>query len=67
MINDEKVAVKAYSMATLYYLGTEFDWIHEELKLLFYGSSHIAEHLKILEKEIHYSFDFWFSIIIFLF
>ncbi|WP_411894490.1 adenylosuccinate lyase [Winogradskyella sp. A2] len=34
MINDEKVAVKAYSMATLYYLGTEFDWIHEELKLI---------------------------------
>jgi LAO/AO transport system kinase len=26
--------------------------IHEELKQLFYGSKHIAEHLKILEREI---------------
>jgi hypothetical protein len=34
MINDKKVAVKAYSMATLYFLGTEFDWIHKELKLI---------------------------------
>lgn len=26
--------------------------IHEDLKQLFYGSDHIAEHLKLLEKEI---------------
>lgn len=32
IIGDSKVAVKAYSMTSLYYLGTEFDWIHPELK-----------------------------------
>lgn len=31
MINDEKIAPKAYSMNSLYLLGTEFDWIHPEL------------------------------------
>ena len=31
MITDQKVAVKAYSMTSLYYLGTEFNWIHEDL------------------------------------
>ena len=34
MIRDEKVAVKAYSMNSLYFLGTEFDWIHPELKTI---------------------------------
>lgn len=34
MIQDEKVAVKAYSMSSLYLLGTEFNWIHEELKTI---------------------------------
>lgn len=34
MIRDEKVAVKAYTMTSLYYLGTEFDWIHPELKTI---------------------------------
>lgn len=34
MIRDEKVAVKAYSMNTLYLLGKEQDWIHEELVLI---------------------------------
>ncbi|QDO95409.1 adenylosuccinate lyase [Formosa sediminum] len=32
MINNEKVAAKAYSMTTLYLLGKEFDWIHAELE-----------------------------------
>ncbi|GGG59490.1 adenylosuccinate lyase [Bizionia arctica] len=31
MINDEKIAPKAYSMNTLYLFGKEFDWIHREL------------------------------------
>lgn len=34
MISDQKVAVKAYSMRSLYLLGSEFDWIHEELILI---------------------------------
>ncbi len=33
LITDQKVAPKAYSMTTLYLLGTEFDWIHPELKI----------------------------------
>ncbi len=31
MITDQKVAVKAYSMNTLYLLGKEYDWVHPEL------------------------------------
>ena len=31
MITDQKVAVKAYSMNSLYLLGKEYDWIHPEL------------------------------------
>lgn len=31
MINDEKVAAKAYSMTTLFLLGKEYDWIYPEL------------------------------------
>jgi len=31
MINDEKVAPKAYSMNCLYLLGRDYDWIHPEL------------------------------------
>ena len=34
MISDQKVAVKAYSMSSLFLLGNEFDWIHEELLLI---------------------------------
>ncbi|MFL0353585.1 adenylosuccinate lyase [Xanthomarina sp. GH4-25] len=34
MINDEKIAPKAYSMNTLYLFGNEFDWIHPELILI---------------------------------
>lgn len=33
MITDQKVASKAYSMTSLYLLGTEFDWVHPELKI----------------------------------
>ncbi|AXT19697.1 adenylosuccinate lyase [Flavobacteriaceae bacterium AU392] len=31
MINDEKIAPKAYAMHTLYLLGQEYNWIHPEL------------------------------------
>ncbi|WP_282136135.1 adenylosuccinate lyase [Seonamhaeicola maritimus] len=31
MINDEKVAPKAYSMSTLFIFGKEYDWIYPEL------------------------------------
>lgn len=31
MISDQKTAVKAYTMQTLYLLGTKYDWIHPEL------------------------------------
>ena len=34
MINDEKVAPKAYSMSSLYLLGTEYDWIYPELVII---------------------------------
>lgn len=34
MINDEKIAPKAYAMNSLYLLGTEFDWIHPELAII---------------------------------
>ncbi len=32
LITDQKVAVKAYTLTSLYHLGTETDWIHPELK-----------------------------------
>lgn len=41
LISDHKVAVKAYSMETLFLFGKEVDWVHEELKT-------------ILEQEIAY-------------
>lgn len=34
MINDKKVAAKAYSMTTLYLFGKEFEWIHPELIII---------------------------------
>lgn len=34
MINDEKIAPKAYAMNTLYLLGQDYDWIHPELVLI---------------------------------
>ncbi|MEC3908392.1 adenylosuccinate lyase [Tamlana sp. 2201CG12-4] len=34
MINDEKIAPKAYSMHTLFLFGQDFDWIHPELALI---------------------------------
>ncbi|MBV1887865.1 MAG: adenylosuccinate lyase [Urechidicola sp.] len=34
MISDQKVAVKAYTMETLFFFGKEVDWVHEELQLI---------------------------------
>lgn len=34
MISEQKVAVKAYTMTTLYLFGKEFDWVHDELRLI---------------------------------
>lgn len=34
LINDEKVAPKAYAMSALYLLGRDFDWIHPELAII---------------------------------
>ena len=34
MINDEKIAPKAYAMNTLYLLGKDYDWIHPELAMI---------------------------------
>lgn len=34
LINDTKVATKAYSIRTLYLLGQHYDWIHPELKTI---------------------------------
>jgi len=32
LITDQKVAAKVYAMTALYFLGTEYDWIHPELE-----------------------------------
>ena len=34
MINDEKIAPKAYAMNTLFLLGSDHKWIHPELKII---------------------------------
>ncbi len=34
MITDQKVAVKVYSMSTLYLLGQDYDWVHPELIII---------------------------------
>ena len=34
MISNHKVAVKAYTMNSLYLFGKNYDWVHEELKLI---------------------------------
>jgi len=34
MINDEKVAPKAYAMSTLFLLGRDYDWIYPELIII---------------------------------
>lgn len=34
MLSKHKVATKAYTMNALYLLGKQYDWVHEELKLI---------------------------------
>lgn len=34
MISQHKVAVKAYTMTTLFLLGKNYDWVHQELQLI---------------------------------
>ena len=34
MINDEKIAPKAYAMNSLFLLGSDYEWIHTELALI---------------------------------
>jgi hypothetical protein len=53
LINDVKVATKAYSIRTLYMLGNHYDWIHPELKVILdkdYGD-HSAAY-KAVAKEV---------------
>ncbi len=42
LINDQKVACQVHAMTALYYLGTEFDWIHPELKQIIQQNIHIG-------------------------
>ncbi|WP_062057901.1 hypothetical protein [Aquimarina longa] len=42
LITDQKVAPKAYSITSLYLLGTEFDWIHPELKTILENNYNIG-------------------------
>ncbi|BFM42390.1 hypothetical protein CFS9_10310 [Flavobacterium sp. CFS9] len=53
LINDVKVATKAYSIRTLYILGNHYDWIHPELQVILnkdYGD-HSAAY-KAVAKEV---------------
>jgi hypothetical protein len=53
LINDVKVATKAYSIRTLYILGNHYDWIHPELQIILnkdYGD-HTAAY-KAVAKEV---------------
>jgi len=34
LISNQKVATEAYAMRSLYFLGTEFEWIHPELEVI---------------------------------
>ncbi len=53
LINDSKVATKAYAMRSLYILGKKTDWIHQELKtiLLKDFGNHTAAY-KAVSKQI---------------
>lgn len=53
LINDVKVATKAYSIRTLYVLGNHYEWIHPELKIILNKdfSNHSAAY-KAVAKEV---------------
>ena len=40
LISQQKVACQVRAMTCLYYLGTEFDWIHPELKIILEQNMH---------------------------
>lgn len=40
LISDQKVACHVHAMTALYFLGTEFDWIHSELKTIIEANIH---------------------------
>lgn len=53
LINDVKVATKAYSIRTLYVLGNHYDWIHPELQIIL--NKDYADHsaaYKAVAKEV---------------
>lgn len=53
LINDVKVATKAYSIRTLYLLGNHYDWIHPELRIIL--NKDYADHsaaYKAVAKEV---------------
>ncbi len=58
MITEQKVAVKAYSMSTLYLFGKEFDWVYPELRIIlerdfsFQSAAFKARARHILKKNI---------------
>jgi len=59
LINDEKIAPKAYSMNTLFLFGKEFDWIHPELALILERDFHLQSsgfkaRAKHILKKINY-------------
>jgi len=40
LISDQKVACQVRAMTTLYFLGTEFDWVHPELQQIIQQNIH---------------------------
>jgi len=40
LITQQKVACQVYSMLALYFLGTQYDWIHPELKTIIKNNIH---------------------------
>ncbi|MBF4492986.1 hypothetical protein IR010_10570 [Flavobacterium sp. MR2016-29] len=53
LINDVKVATKAYSIRTLYILGNHFDWIHPELQVILNKDyAHHSAAYKAVAKEV---------------
>jgi hypothetical protein len=53
LINDTKVATKAYSIRTLYILGNQYNWIHPELQIILNKdyANHSAAY-KAVAKEV---------------
>ena len=42
LITEQKVACQVRAMTALYYLGTEFEWIHPELKQIIEQNVHLG-------------------------